>query len=403
MNEKHLNKLKEGVEAWNSWRRSNHLLRHGLRGADLIGADLRGANLIGVNLSRVNLRGANLIEADLIGAKLIGAKLIGAKLREADLIGAKLREVNLSRAKLREADLSQADLREADLSKADLRGADLRGANLSKADLREADLRKANLRKANLREANLIRTDLNGANLQFASFGFTIFSDAKIDSYHHLELVRHRGPSYIDTKTLERAQGQLPEKFLLGCGLKKWEILSAQLYNLNLSPSQITDIVYEVDRLRNENPLQIHNLFISYSRNDSAFVDCLEPYFSKKEISYWRDIHDAPAGPLESIVVRAMHHNPTVLLIFSKESVNSDWVEFEITKARKLEKELGRNVLCPIALDDSWENCGWSKVLMTQVRKYNVLDFSNWQDKGFLETQFNKLVKGLDLFYKRKE
>ena len=57
-------------------------------------------------------------------------------------------------------------------------------------------------------------------------------------------------------------------------------------------------------------------------------------------ITYWRDIHDAPAGPLDDIIDDAMRKNPTLILVLSKNSVESDWVEDEATRARKLEKHL---------------------------------------------------------------
>ena len=56
--------------------------------------------------------------------------------------------------------------------------------------------------------------------------------------------------------------------------------------------------------------------------------------------------------------------NPTVLLILSKNSVQSDWVEHEARTARELEKELKRDVLCPVARDAAWllsRNRPWSK------------------------------------------
>lgn len=37
---------------------------------------------------------------------------------------------------------------------------------------------------------------------------------------------------------------------------------------------------------------------------------------------------------------------------------------------------------------------------MRQLQKYNILDFSQWQDGQVLERQFSKLLQGLDLFYK---
>jgi hypothetical protein len=62
--EEQLRILKQGVEAWNDWRRKNP----GITAVDLSGADLREMNLLGAELSR-----ANLDEAILLGANLSGA------------------------------------------------------------------------------------------------------------------------------------------------------------------------------------------------------------------------------------------------------------------------------------------------------------------------------------------
>ncbi len=112
---KHLSILREGVEAWNEWRKRNPKLVPGLNGTDLRRGSFREANL-----SRTDLSGANLSEADLRQANL----------REANLSGA-----DLSKADLRRANLCEADLSGADLSQADLVGANLTGARL---DLHEA-------------------------------------------------------------------------------------------------------------------------------------------------------------------------------------------------------------------------------------------------------------------------
>jgi hypothetical protein len=64
------------------------------------------------------------------------------------------------------------------------------------------------------------------------------------------------------------------------------------------------------------------------------------------------------------------------------------------------EKESGREVLCPVALDGSWKNSPWPKRLMEPVREYNMLDFSNWRDARKFGSTFNKLIKGVELFYR---
>ena len=63
-------------------------------------------------------------------------------------------------------------------------------------------------------------------------------------------------------------------------------------------------------------------------------------------------------------------------------------------------KSARRDVLCPVALDDSWKNSPWPKRVMEQVVEYNILDFSAWKDDGKFENTFNKLIDGLGLFYK---
>jgi uncharacterized protein YjbI with pentapeptide repeats len=113
MNRKHYDKLKEGVGAWNKWRKEWPVLKPDLRNADLLEADLRGAYL-----RKADFRKADLRQADLRGAYL----------RKADL-----RKAHLWRADLREADLQGAYFRKAKLWGADLRQADLRGASFLNA------------------------------------------------------------------------------------------------------------------------------------------------------------------------------------------------------------------------------------------------------------------------------
>lgn len=312
---------------------------------------------------------------------------------------------NLSDADLSHAFLSDADLSDANLSGADLRGKDLRGAYLIRAYLRYANLSGADLRYANLSGANLIGADLKratliGANLSTASIGWTVFGKNDLSEVTGLESVKHSGPSTIGVDTLSKSGGQIPTAFLRGCGLSDWEIEATKLYHPNLSNDELNYCLYEIHYLRVKQAIQINPLFISYSHNDSPFVDKLELFLNDHGIRFWRDVHDAPAGPLEKIVDQAIRHNPTVLVILSTNSVKSDWVEHEVRLARKLEKELKRDVICPVALDDSWKKCTWPERLREQITEYNILNFSGWKDESSFRPTFNKLIDGLDLFYK---
>jgi hypothetical protein len=183
--EKHVEMLRQGVEAWNAWRLKapsvapdlygSLLLHEKLMGVNLSGANLGAAHLAWANLSGANLSGANLsfaslIEANLSRANVRGASLIEANLGSANLRGAKLRGAHLFKANLMAANLSRTNFREADLD-----SANLRGANLSKATLCGANLRNAALTGANLAGADLTGCLVYGVS----AWGLTLSSVTK--------------------------------------------------------------------------------------------------------------------------------------------------------------------------------------------------------------------------------
>ena len=414
-NPEHLEILNQGMEVWNKWRDENHELTPNFSGVRLNGTRLIGVDFSGADLSRANLCGAYLVCANLRLSNLSLSNLSRADFREADLCGANISQADLNNATLyharlrdvnfRRADLRGADLRDAKLSRADLRGADLRHANLSGVDLSGADLRGANLSDAHLRGADLSGADFRNVKLLKADFtnvvlGSSSFGDTDLGQIKGLETVRHNAPSTIGIDTLYKSGGSIPEVFLRGCGLSDWQIESAKLYQTELSNEEITNILYRVHDLRAHQAIQISPLFISYSHADGLFVDKVEAHLNEKGVRFWRDVHHSTAGRLERQIDRAIRLNPTVLLVLSEQSVRSDWVEHEARLARKLERETGRDVLCPVALDDSWKTCKWPERLREQIMEYNILDFSDWQDSVYMLRMFSRLIEGLGLFYK---
>jgi len=128
--EEHVALLKQGVDAWNAWRRRNPDVAPDLSGADLNQAFLDQAKLFLADLSRTDLSKASLNESDLSGAKLREAILWRVDLYLADLSGADLSGSAFDMAKLSEATLNNADLRATSLIDAVLDNADLTDAKL---------------------------------------------------------------------------------------------------------------------------------------------------------------------------------------------------------------------------------------------------------------------------------
>src|SRR5437762_1241281 len=92
--QEHLERLLQGIDVWNEWRRQHSeanidLSRANLSGADLIEANLSGAILSGANLTGADLSRATLVETDLTGATLTQCTIYGISVWNVQLDGAK--------------------------------------------------------------------------------------------------------------------------------------------------------------------------------------------------------------------------------------------------------------------------------------------------------------------------
>jgi uncharacterized protein YjbI with pentapeptide repeats len=77
-NPEHLAKLREGLTAWNQWRKEDRDIAPDLREADLGGISLDGVDLHRADLYKVNLRHRNLSSTNLLMANLNHADLTAA-------------------------------------------------------------------------------------------------------------------------------------------------------------------------------------------------------------------------------------------------------------------------------------------------------------------------------------
>ncbi len=359
-NNDHINVVIRGVDAIRDWRVANPTTE-----ADLTDASLRGIRFTGLTLEKFTFRGADLSQSSFNKCILTGC--------------------DFRRANLHHATFSRSVLNHCDLSGAKLRSANLRDTKFeSVCDMTGSDLTSA----------CLARSDFAGAR-----WGFTTVGNVDLSSARNLDCIVHSGPSTLGVDTLKLSQAHIPDTFFRQCGLSAWEVAYARLYDPALSAHEISEIVStELFSARTDGPLFLGGIFISYARADSLFVDKLYEQFKAVGASCWLDRHDLLAGDLERQVLRSIRLNDVVVLVLSKNSIKSDWVEFELEAARNKEKSEGRDVLCPIAIDGSWEQKVNGSVLWRQLAKKNILDFSAWKTKMF-KTQFDKLIRGLKINY----
>ena len=370
-NEEHLSILRQGVEAWNSWRGNDPEIW-----PDLSMADISGANLSRANLSRADLGGAHLSGADLSWADLGGAYLRGADLSRADLSPAYLSGAYLIHAYLSGADLSGAYLLWANFSGADLSGADLSRAYLRGADLSGADLNGAALIWADLREANLSGADLSWADLSRVVVGWTTFGNVDLSGAKGLEIVRHQGPSTIGIDTIYRSRGNIPEVFLRGAGVPD---------------SFIEYIASLVGRA-----IQFYSCFISYSSKDQDAADRLYADLQSKGIRCWFAPEDMKIGDrIRQRIDEAIRRYDKLMLILSEHSMDSDWVEKEVETAFEEERRRKRTVLFPIRLDETVMETdqAWAADIR---RTRHIGDFRRWKDHDAYQEAFARLVRDLE-------
>ena len=177
--EEHLAILKQGVEAWNRWRKYNPEVI-----PDLAEANFDKRLFVGTELYRIDILGVNLPGVNFVDANLFGSHLVGANLTQANLTGANLSQANLDQAKLLESKLSRTQLTQANLFRTLLVRADLQAADLSGAELSGAELIQANLIATKFIGANLTGAGLTAVQAIFTNFEKAILTGVCLEDWH---------------------------------------------------------------------------------------------------------------------------------------------------------------------------------------------------------------------------
>jgi hypothetical protein len=269
----------------------------------------------------------------------------------------------------------QPDLIKADLIEANLSGVNLSRANLRVAVLTWADLTWASLEGADLREAVLTLADLTGADLTKAVVGLTTFANINLSTLKGLETVHHLLRSHITISTIYRSKGNIPEVFLRGAGV----------------PDTFITFIASLG----EQLVKFYSCFISYSSKEQAFAERLHTDLQNKGVRCWFAPEDMKIGDkIRPTLDRSIRGHDRLLLVISKHSVASQWVEQEVETALARERKEGRTVLFPIRLDDAVMEIegGWP-ALIRNTR--HIGDFRYWENHHEYQNALDRLLRDL--------
>lgn len=298
-----------------------------------------------------------------------------------------LRNANLRRAKFENSNLSGANLSGANLEWADFRWADIVGAKFYRAKLDRADFHKADLKNAILNEASLLDTNFEDSNLQRADFSRAIFSQTRLINTdlrgaRGLDCANHLGPSVIESETLLKA-GYLPSSFLCGCGL---------------SNAAIKAVYAEEAESLNEELIkggEFFSCFISYSSKDSDFTIQLHKDLQTKGVRCWFDKKDMKIGDkIQSRIFTEIRKHEKLLLVLSKYSVESGWVEDEVFQTYEEERDREGPVIFPITLDNAVMKTSKSWAIKIRSNRH-IGNFTQWETKKGYQAAMNRLLRDL--------
>jgi hypothetical protein len=147
--------------------------------------------------------------------------------------------------------------------------------------------------------------------------------------------------------------------------------------------------------LSSKAPIQYYSVFISYSSADQMFAERLHADLEAHGISCWFAPEDLRIGDkIRASIDTAIRVHDKLLLILSKHSTTSQWVEQEVESTLEKERREQRTTLFPIRLDDEVMKSvtGWTLYLRNTR---NIGDFKNWEAPEAYKKALGRLI--LDL------
>jgi len=139
----------------------------------------------------------------------------------------------------------------------------------------------------------------------------------------------------------------------------------------------------------------VNSCFISYSSHDEEFARRLRADLRDHNIHCWYAPADMKIGSkLLPSIREAVQRQEKLILILSKYSIQSVWVELEVEEALEEEQKRGRIVLYPLSLDKFVMKTtkSWAAEI---IRTRHIGDFTHWKDHDQYMKSFIRLLRDL--------
>jgi hypothetical protein len=124
----------------------------------------------------------------------------------------------------------------------------------------------------------------------------------------------------------------------------------------------------------------IHDVFVSYSRKDKDFVRGLVKTLEQAGCKVWWDTALAPGETFSPVIQRALESARCVVVVWSKTSIDSAWVNDEAGVGRQ------RKVLVPVRIEGVEPPLGF--------RQVHDVDFTDWRGDA-AAPQVQALIGGI--------
>jgi len=354
MNQEELNKLIDGHELWlksdskegeQLWLMDEHF--HNIK--------IEDRNLDYAQLTRVSFQHSDIVNTSIRNARIVKMKALSSKFKGVDFSNTVIK-------------ISKFDFtiwNDCKFIRSDIYNSEYFYLSITKSDFSQAELLELQFQYGSILESEF----------KDSTFGSLVFVSVTLSKLLNLDLITHRSGSYIDANSLLSNASELPKVFLRGIGL--------------------SDNFIDYLSSFSESAIQYYSCFISYSHKDELFAKRLHNDLQNEGVRCWFAPEDMKIGDkVRHTIYEAIRIKDKLLVIMSKESVNSDWVEEEVKKALAEEKSQDKLILFPVRIDEEvmTTNKAWAEKIRNDR---HIGDFRKWENPAEYEKVFNRLLKDL--------